>query len=339
MISTGTHSVSIPRPVRQHSYNSESDFTHESGMSAASSSRPRKLRKSHSRVSADRLSSEGHPQASRSLGYERSRMSSDGTTPTLRFVYDLENISQNNSLEDLSSPAQDDGALRYGILTGPASSLNSPGAELPQDSSDVGPSCLVSSQDDMHVFVDRFRALVEQATRETNAGVDIIYDEDPELYDNHAIAFPAEEIHMPDEDTDDTHYVPVMGKIIQRMPTIESLGSREVMSLASGHRGDHRSVHTLSRPPTRANTLTMSEAAGSPSVSRSNSITASVVLASPVEAPASPTHEYSSDGTGASGNKSSHGSRSTGSSGAAPAGVDCAAALAHDARWIPPPPH
>lgn len=128
-------------------------------------------------------------------------------------------------------------------------------------------------------------------------------------------------------DGDGTDYVPVMGKLIQRMPTIESLGSREVMSLASAsaYRGD-RSVHTLSRPPTRANTLSLSEAAGSPSVSRSNSLTASIVLASPVEAP-SPTSEHMHGSIG-SRNTASYYTASGPST-----GVDSAVLLGRDAEW------
>ncbi|KIP03030.1 hypothetical protein PHLGIDRAFT_130393 [Phlebiopsis gigantea 11061_1 CR5-6] len=282
MASTVTSPVSAHPIVGQVSYGSDSDFTHESGFSAASSSRPRKLRRSKSRVSAKRMSSDGQPRLVRPPGTDRSQVSAGSEPPALRFAGDTEAVSE-GSPGGSHFPQQDGRSSRYGMLTGAGSSTSpsgaSPALATPHVAEHSRPHAPVQEVQD---FAERFRALVEQVSRETEAGLELA-GHDPDD-DDLSFVFPSS---SPEPDTDGTQYVPVMGKIIQRMPTIESLGSREVMSLASGQRGD-RSVHTLSRPPTRANTLTMSEAAGSPSVSRSNSLTASIVLASPVEAPSPP---------------------------------------------------
>lgn len=132
----------------------------------------------------------------------------------------------------------------------------------------------------LHGFVDRFRELIDQATRETEAALELARDDQPGYYTDDTLSSPS----LNSEDASHADYVPIVGSLIQRMPTIESLGSREVVSLAasSGQRGD-RSVHSLSRPPTRANTLNFSEATGSQPPSRSNSLTASVILTTPAE--------------------------------------------------------
>lgn len=217
-------------------------------------------------------------------------MSSSGEPPALRFADDMAAVSEGPPGGSYFSQ-QDGGSSRYGILTGAGPSMSplgmSPALATPHVAEHSRPH---APGQDVQDFAERFRALVEQVSRETEAGLELAgHDHDDDEHDDAdadlSFVFPSSP--SPEPDTDGTHYVPVMGKIIQRMPTIESLGSREVMSLASGQRGD-RSVHTLSRPPTRANTLTMSEAAGSPSVSRSNSLTASIVLASPVETPSAP---------------------------------------------------
>ena len=195
------------------------------------------------------------------------------------------------------------------------------------------PTRHVASGEDVQIFVDRFRAMMEQVARETEAGLELAQNDDHGQYDEDTFPSPSEESYSLNDD--DMDYVPVVGRIIQRMPTIESLGSREMMSLASAQFGGDRSVHTLSRPPTRANTLTMSEVHGSPSVSRSNSITASVVLGnSPIEAP-SPSSEFFFGGSRTP--DALNGSKSTASyltavAAGASSGVDSAAAASRDAE-------
>ena len=318
MVSTATAPASAPPIVRQTSSSSESVLTHESSLSV---SRPRKLRRSRSRVSAERLSSDGRPRLGQPSSTDRSAIPSTVHTPALRFVDEIDTTSEGSSLEETFSPYDVGGSSHYGILTGGTSPTTSfPG--LPPPSTmlyTAEPSRPFPPEEDMQGFVDRFRALVEQVSRETDAGIELAEND---RYSDSAIPFP----ESPTSDNDGADYIPVMGKIIQRMPTIESLGSREVMSLASGHRGD-RSVHTLSRPPTRANTLTMSEAAGSPSVSRSNSLTASIVLASPVEAP-SPTSEHTHGSIGSRNANAAPHCIPSGSSN----GVDSAVALGRDAE-------
>jgi len=61
-----------------------------------------------------------------------------------------------------------------------------------------------------------------------------------------------------------------MQTYVRRMPTIESLGSREIASsIASSSMVRHPSLYTLSRPPTRSNTLEHSPVEGP---SRANSL-------------------------------------------------------------------
>ncbi|KAG6820582.1 hypothetical protein H0H93_014809 [Arthromyces matolae] len=135
--------------------------------------------------------------------------------------------------------------------------------------------------DDYH---EHFRALVSQITRETeeaiaherrNAGPDSQSAEafyQPRIlpaigYDEFGRPYP------PDES------VPILNGYIRRMPTIESMGSREMGSLTSSVYSQSDTMTTsvrsslpLSRPPTRANTLDSNF--GSRPPSRSNSITA-----------------------------------------------------------------
>ena len=121
-----------------------------------------------------------------------------------------------------------------------------------------------------------------QVARETEHGLHLAQNDQPEYFTPYHSPMTTTQGYYEPFPTgeEETNYVPVVGHFIQRMPTIESLGSREVTSISS-QRGD-RSVHTLSRPPTRATTLTnmMSELSGSQPPSRSNSLTASIMLSS-----------------------------------------------------------
>ncbi|KAI0772414.1 hypothetical protein BD413DRAFT_474121 [Trametes elegans] len=174
---------------------------------------------------------------------------------------------------------------------------------------------------DLNDFAVQFRALVEQVTRETDEAVAYAqrdrYDSSSHTgggggggeydgaYDGYYHDPPADAARV------------VVGRTIHRMPTIESLGSHEVMSLAS---------LGLSRPSTRSNTLSGADGPPSRTASRSNSLDAAVSLSVSLDglsgaggvgemgelATPSPT------GTGTTGTGSSHGagllgSRSTGS--------------------------
>ncbi|GJE88987.1 hypothetical protein PsYK624_050760 [Phanerochaete sordida] len=347
MVSTSTTPIVAPRMLRKDSAASTSDLTHESSLTAvSSSSRPRTLRRSQSRISADRLSADVRPRPVRPLSADRSLLSSDGHgSTTIRFAHDRDAASTGSSAEDLSAPP-DAGSSHYGSAPGAHALSATPG--VPPATGGQGapdPARRGATQEEMEIFVERFRAMMEQVARETEAGLELAqrdgdehehdgrhgHGHDGAHYADDTLPSPADSYGRDDDD----YYVPVVGKIIQRMPTIESLGSRELMSLASGPLGGDRSAHTLSRPPTRANTLTMSEVAGSPSVSRSNSITASVVLAhSPVEAP-SPSSELF--GAGARAADALNGSRGTAlpraAAAAGLAGVDSAAGAGCDADW------
>lgn len=140
-------------------------------------------------------------------------------------------------------------------------------------------------------FADRFRSLVSQITRETEEALDFARPEhstppvesDPEDefyppslpptvgYDEFGRPYP------PDE------HILILNGYIRRMPTIESMGSREIGSLAPSIMSHDRDTRTLSfqssppvsRPPTRTNTVSRSETGmGSRSSSRSNSFAA-----------------------------------------------------------------
>ncbi|TFK48217.1 hypothetical protein OE88DRAFT_559700 [Heliocybe sulcata] len=128
-------------------------------------------------------------------------------------------------------------------------------------------------------FVDRFRSLVDQVSRETEEGME--YARRPD-YPFDPAALNQRIVNLDDDSDDDEEeedsesgtdgrsmtpedYVAMLGGYVRRMPTIESLSSREVMSLANSRGGQS------SRPPTRAATLSVSEQ-GSQPPSRSNSL-------------------------------------------------------------------
>ena len=171
------------------------------------------------------------------------------------------------------------------------------------------PSSIYSQTSDpeIHGFVDRFRTLVDQVSREVDAGLEVVRRESvpvilpppPPLLPyadyyanlNTTPMLTAEELDalIRNEElryerprTPDDH-VMVLGGYIRRMPTIESLGSREMSSVASSaHRnGTFMSTHSQgsgyahqSRPPTRPGTAA-SETAAHESPSKNNSLNAS----------------------------------------------------------------
>jgi hypothetical protein len=187
-------------------------------------------------------------------------------------------------------------------LTGPASRTSSNGdlAALGNVAPSVdGPRPEASGQPseaDLFGFVDRFRSLVNQVSRETDDGLEIVPTNSTSggyspSSPNATQTLNGEELaHLlrsgefgPPQPPDD--HVMVLGGYVRRMSTIESVGSREQGSIASSvHRNGtfmssnrSGSGHTqYSRPPTRANTLAASEAASEPP-SPSSSLNASSV--------------------------------------------------------------
>ena len=130
---------------------------------------------------------------------------------------------------------------------------------------------------DLNAFATQFRSLVEEVTRATNdaAAAGAHPDRDRDGDGGGRYAFPASYAQGRDRDRDAAHVV--LGRTIHRMPTIESLGSHEVMSLAS--RGG------FSRTSTRSNTLSTADAPTSRSASRANSLDAAVSLSVSVDGP------------------------------------------------------
>jgi hypothetical protein len=130
------------------------------------------------------------------------------------------------------------------------------------------PSAPSENDRELYSFVDRFRSLVSQINREAEDGAYIggsggssssstppsAYLSDPTIravvgYDEFGRPYP------PDD------HVRILNSYIRRMPTIESIGSREMTAgtsvAASSIYQEQRecaSLHTLSRPPTRAMT-------------------------------------------------------------------------------------
>lgn len=140
-------------------------------------------------------------------------------------------------------------------------------------------------------FADRFRSLVSQITRETEEALEFAR---PEHSTPPAEPDPEDEFYPPSlpptvgYDEFGRPYPPdenilILNGYIRRMPTIESMGSREVGSLAPSIMSHDRDTRTLSfqssppvsSPPTRTNTVSSAETAmGSRSSSRSNSFAA-----------------------------------------------------------------
>ncbi|KAJ7726827.1 hypothetical protein DFH07DRAFT_970356 [Mycena maculata] len=140
-----------------------------------------------------------------------------------------------------------------------------PYADLPplpaQSHSQSAPATPSETDRELYSFVDRFRSLVSQITRETEDGAYLSSDDGsseastsflPPIapavgYDEFGRPYP------PDE------HVRILNAYVRRMPTIESIGSREAAGTASVtassvYQEQLASLHTLSRPPTRAMT-------------------------------------------------------------------------------------
>jgi hypothetical protein len=126
-------------------------------------------------------------------------------------------------------------------------------------------------------FVDHFKSVVSQIRQETEEALDLTnssgnYDLPPRNSSSNPSPYSARPFSDTDEDpfnpyveydrcshlTQPDEHVPSVGGFVRRMPTIESLGSREMGS--TNHYGDpsRSSNHAASRPPTRTNTSSSS---------------------------------------------------------------------------------
>ncbi|KAJ3557637.1 hypothetical protein NM688_g1369 [Phlebia brevispora] len=273
MLSSTTIPVSLARSGHQPSQTASSERQSAGGSRTDINVPGRRslYRASSTRISSEQLSGDGHGGHSR-----HSQQSSEGHIAVSSAVIDDERVSlESFEEEDALSQGDNDAYSPYGrpIRHSPGAYLIAPDNYTVLEP-DTTPTATALPGDDLHGFVDRFRSLLEEVTRDTEADIDLARSDQLGYYSDGVLSSPSAD----SEDASDIDYVPIVGSLIQRMPTIESLGSREVMSLAASsvQRGD-RSVHSLSRPPTRANTLSQPP-------SRSNSLTASVILTTPTEA-------------------------------------------------------
>ncbi|KAG5637702.1 hypothetical protein H0H81_003557 [Sphagnurus paluster] len=149
---------------------------------------------------------------------------------------------------------------------------------------------------DLDSFRERFQALVSQINRETEEGLELIRAHaatPPPIGDANNIS---DEFSLPPippavgYDEFGRPYRPeerigMLNGYIRRMPTIESMGSRELGSMSAASSlytdRDHGTLSStmaslrstpVSRPPTRANTLPSEHSFGSRASSRTNSI-------------------------------------------------------------------
>ncbi|KAI3604149.1 hypothetical protein WG66_010122 [Moniliophthora roreri] len=159
---------------------------------------------------------------------------------------------------------------------------------------------------DLNQFIDQFRVLVNQIARETEEAVEYAHpdtyvrevDSDSDTDESDLGSPRSLEFHNPDfpfgfpqipprtlgYDEFGQPYPPdepvrILNGYIRRMPTIESLGSREVVSSIWSHMDSDRagglSIHSLSRPSTRG----MTEFAGSEPTSQANSLRLNIAAA------------------------------------------------------------
>ncbi|PIL25862.1 hypothetical protein GSI_11615 [Ganoderma sinense ZZ0214-1] len=218
---------------------------------------PHSLR-THSRITAGDLSPSGPSKTMR-------RASAQGFKNVMTAPQDTAFRTASPSSSE-GADTDEDWEDRYGRpvprMVGGYASLPLNGSPPPKEDG-VGPHQWDPISDsDLNEIASRFRSLVEQVTRDTN-------DATPQAHrENDRYEFPVS--YDRDRDRDDAHFV--LGRAIHRMPTIESLGSHEVISLASTGKGG------FSRNSTRSNTLSTADAPASRSASRANSLDAAVSL-------------------------------------------------------------
>ena len=146
--------------------------------------------------------------------------------------------------------------------------VNEPKAQPPQDQ-------------DMTSFAVRFRTLISQISRETETAIEFATPDTVMDDENHNFYMPPvppavgyDEFGRPYRPEEQVSF---LNKYIRRMPTIESMGSRELGTTASNkeNNGSRRSTGTFDQMPSRSNTLTVSEySAASHLPSRGSSLSA-----------------------------------------------------------------
>jgi hypothetical protein len=118
---------------------------------------------------------------------------------------------------------------------------------------------------ELNSFTNRFRALISRITRETEVGIEVARSDTALDHENSNLYVPPvppavgyDEFGRPYPPEEQVSF---LNGYVRRMPTIESMGSREVGSTitSKGMTTSRRSTGTFSRPPTRSNTLTVSE--------------------------------------------------------------------------------
>lgn len=279
MSSTNVIPASVSQAGRQPSHSTDISECAPSESTSPSSASDHTLRRSRSRVqparsrSSDLQTSSSHssPPFSPPLSPRSAR---EGHTTTLRFA-DENGRESPDSFDDIPSPLRPPQAVYSSVPAASPSTVTFP--QHPHHSFD--PATYPADQD-LTAFAHQFRHLVNQVTRQTHAGMDLSGNDDE--FDDMRFRTPSPPTTPRPPGLEDRDYFPYMGQIIHRMPTIESLGSREPRSPTLSSTFGDRSVHTPSRPPTRSNTLSMASNSNPPS--RSNSLTASIAL-TPIEGP------------------------------------------------------
>ena len=221
-----------------------------------SDSEPRTLRSSRSRIMAQDISPSGSKVIRRAV--------SANALKSVARQEALRETSPSSSDDDLPGHDLDDRYGRplhreLGAYTSVPLASPSRGGGSPSGSGGGGAGANAWDpvpDSELNTFAAQFRALVEQVSRETDEAV------------AYAQADRYSSGYYSGNDRDDAAArVVAVGRTIHRMPTIESLGSHEVMSLASMQ-------GAASRPSTRSNTLSNGDAPPSRSGSRANSLDA-----------------------------------------------------------------
>ena len=287
MSSTNVVPASVSQTRRHSSHSaevSECATTNESAGPDSTSRRSRssRIQPTRSRSSEfrdDRQSSSSHnsPPFSPPPLPLSPRLAREGHATTLRFADETGRESP-DSFDDSFLPARPAQAAYSSLLTASPSTIGFP-QQHPHHSFDPAS---YPPDEDLTAFAHQFRHLVNQVTRQTQAGIDLESRDDDDEFDDMRFRTPSPPTTPRPPGLEDRDYFPYLGQIIHRMPTIESLGSRELRSPTLSSTLGDRSLHTPSRPPTRSNTLSMATDSNPPS--RSNSLTASIAL-SPIEGP------------------------------------------------------
>ncbi|KAH8077102.1 hypothetical protein BXZ70DRAFT_707715 [Cristinia sonorae] len=207
---------------------------------------------SHESGASSRMSQSRTRESSENHAYSR-----DGHDSSRRGSYHSPSSSEEDFLANESATSRYGTPIRhipgqYSLSTGHglSPSLHSSSTPFP------------TSEEDSSNFLGRYHSIVSDTIAEGEEAMQLNNDE-PAQYPT------------PYDDEDQSYFI--VGGTIQRMPTIESMGSREVTSILS--RGDI-STRSVSRPPTRQTTF-LSDSSSSRVPSRSNSLSASIALSVP----------------------------------------------------------